>query len=213
MPIISDENKKQIEEIFQKLTGKVIIHFFTQEFECPSCQLTHELFQELTALSNLLELKVHDFQKDPEIVKQFEIDKIPATVLEGSKVYGIRFFGIPSGYEFAALLEDLIDVSKGTTELLKETISQLNTLIRPIHIEVFTTPTCPYCPIMVRMAHKLALMSDRIKADMVASTEFPHLANKYSVLGVPKTIVNDGAVEIDGAMPEPAFVQQMMRAA
>jgi glutaredoxin-like protein len=213
MPIISDESKKQVLEIFQKLTNKVVIHFFTQEFECQSCKLTHELLQELTGLSNPLELRVHDFQKDPEIVKQFEIDKIPAIVLEGQKVYGIRFFGIPSGYEFAALLEDLVDVSKGIAELSLDTVSQLNTLIKHLHIQVFTAPTYPYCPIMVRMAHKLALMSDLIKADMVASTEFPHLANKYSVLGVPKTIVNDGAVEIDGALPEPAFVQQVMRAA
>jgi len=213
MPIISDENKKQIDEIFQKLTNKVFIHFFTQEFECESCHLTHELLQELIALSNLLELKVHDFQKDQEIVKQFEIDKIPAIMLEGSKVYGIRFFGIPSGYEFAALLEDLIDVSRGTTDLSLETIGLLNTLIKRLHIQVFVTPTCPYCTIAVRMAHKLALISDRITADMVASTEFPHLANKYSVLAVPKTIVNDGAVEIDGALSEPAFVEQVMHAA
>ncbi|MDH5186271.1 MAG: thioredoxin family protein [candidate division WOR-3 bacterium] len=213
MPLISDENKKQIQEIFQKLTNKVIIHFFTQEFECESCKAAHELLQELTALSDKLELKVYDFLKDQESAKKFEIDKIPAIVLEGQKVYGIRFFGIPSGYEFAALLEDLVDVSKGITELSLETISQLNTLIKHLHIQVFTTPTCPYCPIMVRMAHKLALMSERIKADMVASIEFPHLASKYSVLGVPKTIVNDGAVEIDGVLPEPAFVQQVMRAA
>ncbi len=213
MPLISDENKKQIQEIFQKLTNKVIIHFFTQEFECESCKLSHELLQELVGLSDKLELKVYDFQKDPESAKKFEIDKIPAIVLEGQKVYGIRFFGIPSGYEFAALLEDLVDVSKGITELSLGTISQLNTLIKRIHIQVFTTPTCPYCPIVVRMAHKLALMNERIKADMVASTEFPHLANKYSVLGVPKTIVNDGLVAIDGALPEQQFVQQVMRAA
>jgi glutaredoxin-like protein len=192
---------------------KFIIHFFTQEFECESCKTTHTLLQELVGLSDKLELKVYDFQKDPDNVKKFEIDKIPAIVLEGQKVYGIRYFGIPSGYEFAALLEDSVDVSRGTTELSLETISLLNTLIKHIHIQVFTTPTCPYCPIVVRLAHKLALMSERIKADMVSSVDFPHLANKYSVLGVPKTIVNDGLVEIDGALPEQAFVQQVMRAA
>jgi glutaredoxin-like protein len=213
MDLISSENKKQIQTIFQNLDNKVVIHFFTQEFECESCQTTHKLLQELSALSNQLELKVYDFQKDQEAVSKFEIDKIPAIVLEGQRIYGIRFFGIPSGYEFAALLEDLIDVSKGMTELSLETISQLNTLIRRIHIQVFTTPTCPYCPGMVRLAHKLALMNERIKADMVSAVEFPHLANKYSVFAVPKTIVNDGLVEIDGALPETAFVQEVMRAA
>ncbi|MEO0092696.1 MAG: thioredoxin family protein [candidate division WOR-3 bacterium] len=232
MAIISEANKKQIQEILKNLVNKVVIHFFTEpdksdlptidsssqdsqreQEECASCHLTLELLQELTNLSDKLELKVYDILKDQAVAKQFEIDKVPAIVLEGERIYGIRFFGIPSGYEFAVLLEDLVDVSRGVTDLALETITQLNTLIRRIHIQVFTTPTCPYCPIMVRMAHKFALMSERIKADMVSSVEFPQLADKYSVLAVPKTIVNDGLVEIDGALPENAFLQEVMRAA
>jgi len=134
-------------------------------------------------------------------------------VLEGQKVYGIRFFGVPAGYEFGALLDDLIDVSRGVTELSLETKTLLNTLIKPIHLRVFVTPTCPYCPRAVRMAHKLALYSDKIKADMVSAVEFPHLAQKYFVMAVPKIVVNDGDVEFEGALPERAFVQQVLRAA
>ena len=158
-------------------------------------------------------LKVYEFKNEQETAQRFGVDKIPAIVLEGQRVYGIRFFGVPAGYEFGAFLEDLIDVSRGTAQLSAETQTLLNTLIKPIHIQVFVTPTCPYCPSAVRMAHKMALYSDKIKADMVSALEFPYLADKYDVYGVPKTVVNDGEVMFEGALPEREFVAHVLRAA
>jgi hypothetical protein len=64
----------------------------------------------------------------------------------------------------------------------------------------------------VRLAHQFAVESDLITADMVEATEFPHLSQRHQVRAVPRTIVNDG-VGIDGALPEPMFVQQVLAAA
>ncbi|MFN4218401.1 MAG: protein disulfide oxidoreductase [Candidatus Bipolaricaulia bacterium] len=213
MPLLTESNKKQVQKILEQLTNPVTIHYFTQEFECEPCQITHELLQEVTALSDKLALTVYEFKDEQEIAKRFGVDKIPAIVLEGQKVYGIRFFGVPAGYEFGAFLEDLVDVSRGMTQLSLESQSLLNTLIKPIHIQVFVTPTCPYCPSAVRMAHKMALYSDKIRADMVSALEFPYLADKYDVYGVPKTVVNDGEVMFEGALPEREFVAHVMKAA
>jgi len=63
----------------------------------------------------------------------------------------------------------------------------------------------------VRLAHQLALESDLITADMVEAIEFPHLANKYDVMGVPRTIIND-ARHIEGAAPEAMVVQELLAA-
>ncbi len=213
MPLLTEQNKQQIQKVLQQLTNPVIVHYFTQEFECEPCQMTHELLKEVTALSDKLALKVYEFKSEQESARRFGVDKIPAIVLEGQRVYGIRFFGVPAGYEFGAFLEDLIDVSRGTTQLSPETQMLLNTLIKPIHIQVFVTPTCPYCPAAVRMAHKMALYSEKIQADMVSALEFPYLADKYDVYGVPKTVVNDGEVLFEGALPEREFVAQVLRAA
>ncbi len=213
MPLLTEQNKQQVQKILQQLAHPVTVHYFTQEFECEPCQITHELLKEVTALSEKLTLKVYEFKNDQEAAQRLGVDKIPAIVLEGKKVYGIRFFGVPAGYEFSAFLEDLIDVSRGTTSLSLESQSLLNTLIKPLHIQVFVTPTCPYCPSAVRMAHKMALYSEKIKADMVSALEFPYLADKYDVYGVPKIVVNDGAVMFEGALPEREFVAQVLRAA
>ncbi|MDW8031618.1 MAG: thioredoxin family protein [Candidatus Bipolaricaulota bacterium] len=213
MPLLTEQNKKQVQKVLEELVHPVTIHYFTQEFECEPCQIAHELLKEVTALSNKLTLKVYEFKNEQEIAQRFGVDKIPAIVLEGQKAYGIRFFGVPAGYEFGAFLEDLVDVSRGVTQLSAETQTLLNTLLKPIHIQVFVTPTCPYCPAAVRMAHKMALYSDKIKADMVSALEFPYLADKYEVYGVPKTVVNDGVVMFEGALPEREFVARVLRAA
>jgi predicted DsbA family dithiol-disulfide isomerase len=63
----------------------------------------------------------------------------------------------------------------------------------------------------VVLAHRLAMASDWIRADMVEATEFPHLANKYQVYGVPRTVINE-TIHIEGAVPEPMLVSRLMTA-
>ncbi len=48
----------------------------------------------------------------------------------------------------------------------------------------------------------MALASDRVRADAIEAMEFPDLANRFAVFGVPKTVVN-GSAAIEGAAPEP----------
>ncbi len=61
------------------------------------------------------------------------------------------------------------------------------------------------------MAHKLASANAHITADVIEITEFPELAQRYQIYGVPKTVIND-KVEFEGALPEEMFVQQALSA-
>jgi predicted DsbA family dithiol-disulfide isomerase len=63
----------------------------------------------------------------------------------------------------------------------------------------------------VRLAQQLAIESDLITADLVEVTEFPHLAQRYQVRAVPRTIVNETGV-IEGAVPEAQFVEAVIAA-
>jgi glutaredoxin-like protein len=143
--------------------------------------------------------------------KEFRVDKIPAIAVIGAKDYGVRFYGIPSGYEFASLVGAIIDVSRGESGLSQRSKDALRNLDQMVRIQVFVTPTCPYCPAAVRLAHRLAIESDMIWADMVETNEFVHLAQKYAVMGVPKAIVNE-RVEVTGAVPEDVLVAQVLAA-
>ena len=60
------------------------------------------------------------------------------------------------------------------------------------------------------LAHKLAIASELITADCVEATEFPHLANKYNVYGVPRTVINED-IQIEGAVPEKVLVAELMK--
>ena len=211
MGLLKKRDKKAVEKQFTKLQDPVKLVYFTQEMECQFCSQTRELLEEVAELSDKLSVEIYDFVNDKEKALHYNIDKIPAVVVEGEKDYGIRYFGIPSGYEFATLLESIIDVSTGESGLSEKTKTLVQTINTPIHIQVFVTPTCPYCPGAVSLAHKLALESDAIRGDMVEAIEFPQLSARYGVMGVPKVVINED-IEFEGALPEEQFVSHLMSA-
>ncbi len=177
---------------------------------CIYCEDTKNLLEEIRDLSEKLELEIYDFDFSREKAEFFNIDKTPAIILENKEDYGIRYYGIPSGYEFGSLLQDIIYVSTLQTDLSMQTKDFIKKINKPIHLQVFVTPTCPYCPRAVLLAHQLALESKWITADMIEATEFPELANKYRVYGVPKTVIND-KIHIEGAVPEPHFLKELSK--
>jgi len=208
---LKENDQKFVREVFNRLTDPVRIVNFTQTLECQYCRETRELLQEIAALSDKLTLEVYNFQNDRALAEQYGIDKIPATMLISGKTphSRIKFFGIPTGYEFTTLLEDIVDVSNGKSDLPDEVITELKKVTWPVHIQVFITPTCPYCPAAVRTAHRFALANENIRADLIESIEFPHLAQKYHVRGVPRAIINEN-LTVDGAVPETHFLQQIL---
>ena len=218
---VKDFTKKKFEA---ELVGPVTIVFFTQEppaiivpgrppaQDCLYCRETRQLLEEILALSDKIELKVYDIEADREKAASFGVDKVPATVIMDGKDHGIRFFGIPAGYEFTSLLEAVVDVSRGRSGLADSTREALAGLTKDVHIQVFVTPTCPYCPMAVRLAHQMALESPRVRADMIEASEFPHLTQKYEVYGVPKTVMNE-TVSLEGGVPEDVFLEHVLQAA
>lgn len=224
MDILTKEIREATQQRFSEaLTEHVKIIHITQEpsrlvlpdylkgQECMFCKETKSLLRDVCSLSQKIELILYDFLADAEKAKQYNIDKIPATIITGNTDKNVRIFGIPSGYEYASFIEAIVDASKGSTNLKPETIEALKDINTPIHIQTFVTPTCPYCTTSVRLGHQFALESSQIVADMVEATEFPHLAQKYHVIGVPRTIINE-SITVEGAVPEETFLEHVLKA-
>jgi len=211
MAFLTEKDQQFVRNLFENLRENVKLIMFTQELECQYCRETRQILEEVAGLSDKIALQVYNFQTDKALVEKYKIDKIPATILEGKKDYGIRYYGIPSGYEFSSLLEDIVDVSKNDSGFSTDAKAMLAKVNKPLHLQVFVTPTCPYCPKAVRMAHKAAIENDNITADMVEATEFPHLTMRYNVQGVPRTIIGNDQ-HIEGAVPEMAFVEKVVEA-
>ncbi|MCW4018360.1 MAG: thioredoxin family protein [Candidatus Bathyarchaeota archaeon] len=213
MSLLPDDKKELLKQEFQtKLVDPVKLVMFTQEVECSFCSDTRTLTQEMAELSDKITTEVYDFQKDADKAKELGIDKIPAIAVIGKKEYGVRIYGIPYGYELKTLVDAVTNVSRGKTDLTDKTKEILKDIKTPVHIQVFTTLTCPHCPAAAAIAHKLAIENDNIRADAVDGQEFPMLAQKYAVIGVPKIVLNE-KVEFMGAFNEDLFAEHAVLAA
>lgn len=210
MAFIKERDRKTIQSEFQALDRRVSLVLFTEELNCQYCRETRQLLEEIASLSDKLKLEIYNIHTDKNKAAEFGIVRTPATVVMNGKDYGIRYYGIPAGYEFGSLIEDIIDVSKGDSGLSSETKAALAQVAEPVHFQVFVTPTCPYCPQAVRLAHKMAIENELIRADMVEANEFPELSQKYQVMGVPRTIINEDHY-FEGAVPEKLFVSALLQ--
>jgi glutaredoxin-like protein len=140
MAMLKDSDKDAIRQQFRKLTGEVKLINFTQELECQYCRETNQIVKEVAELSDKITAETYNFVNDKEVGGKFNIDKIPATVVMGEEDRGIRFYGIPSGYEFSSLLESIRMVSAGESGLGKTSKEILGQLKKPLHLQVFVTP-------------------------------------------------------------------------
>jgi glutaredoxin-like protein len=211
MAFLNDKEKIAIKKRFEKLDKTVTLINFTQEFACQFCRETHQVAQEVAELSDKITLDVHDFQHDIDIAQKYNIDKIPAIVVLSDKDVGIRFYGIPSGYEFTSLLDAIEMVSTGITHLSHDVINKVLEINRDVHLQIFVTPTCPYCPGAVRTGHAMAFLNEHIKADVIELIEFPHLAQKYNVIGVPRVVINENDF-FEGALPDRIYLAKIFKA-
>ena len=217
MALISPQDAEHLRNEFEtQLVNPVKLIMFTQTVECQFCAETRQIAEEIAELSENITLNVYNFVTDKAMADLYEIDKIPAIAVlrteDGQdRDYGVRFYGIPSGYEFTSIIEGIVDVSKGESGLQPKTKDALAALTQPVHFQVFVTPTCPYCAQSVRLAHKFAIESDLVRGDMVEAIEFPHLSNKYGVYGVPRTVINE-TIHQEGAVPEPMILAKMLEA-
>ena len=145
MGLVSDADQSEIKRIFEALKDDVRLEFFTQHEspiilpgrDCATCKDTRQLIEEVVALSEKLHLTVHEVDLDDEGTRKQNVQRVPALIMAADGVNGqLRYFGLPSGYEFSVLLGSLVDVSKAVPELSPATLDLLNGLDKDLHIHV-----------------------------------------------------------------------------
>jgi alkyl hydroperoxide reductase subunit AhpF len=149
MPLLDERVQKQVRSALSGVKHPVKLLMFTQgdggALECDYCSETRNLVEEVGGLSDKIEVEIRDFQRDAELAARYGVDKIPAIVMlgggENPKDHGIRFYGIPSGYEFSSFIEGLRTIGTGESGLSAHTLETIAGITRPVHIQVFVTPT------------------------------------------------------------------------
>lgn len=215
MPLIREEDKKFLMQEFEKhLKNDVDLVIFTSEnSDCKYCKETVELAEEVSEINKKIHLLKYDFDKDKEAVNAYDVEKFPATIVaeHGKKDGRIKYYGIPSGYEFGSLIEDLKNVSSNEVEVSSKAMEVVSKIDKPIKIKVYVTPTCPYCPRAVGTAHKFAILNKNITGEMVESLEFEQEAEEVGVSSVPHIVIN-GEVQFVGAYPDDQFAEYVLEA-
>jgi len=217
MPVEYDDTLvNELRRVFAGLRNPVQLKFFTDPgSECMYCEDIEEIL-DLLEKTSAGKVKVHHYTSRDEPARKYGIDLYPALLIHGVDEWNIRYFGVPAGHEFGALVEDIIDASTGEPEVSPSIAAALRKyVLRPTRIMVFVTPTCPYCPLAVRTAHRFAMINKLIYGDMIEALEFSELADRYGVYAVPKIVIKvDGEdkVEFEGAAPDPYFAAKIFEA-
>jgi alkyl hydroperoxide reductase subunit AhpF len=142
MPLLTDEVTAELSEAFAGLVNPVRLVVFSQALAEPVSEEVRRLVEELAALDERLVAESRNFVLDLERASELGIERIPAiAVLGEDKDYGVRLYGLPTGYEFGSLIESILDVSRGASSLSEETRAGLAALDKDVRLRVFSTPT------------------------------------------------------------------------
>jgi len=213
--VLDNQITKQINEVFAGMKEPVQVLYFGSRDNCEYCAGTKQLLEEVAATNDKIELSVYDIQENQDVARKFNVTNAPGIVIaakEGSEVtdFGIQYSGIPSGHELSTLINDILIVSKRDSGLNEKTREFLKNLEKPLLLQVFVTPSCPHCPRAVLLANQMAMENPlMIRAEGVEATEFPELASRFNVRGVPQTVINSGAGTVVGAVPEQNLLDQI----
>ncbi len=216
--LLNEQVVSQISQTFEQMKEPVQILFFGSQDNCEYCTDTRQLLEEVASIDEKVSLNFYDIKENADMAAKFNVERVPAIVIaakDGDQVtdFGIQYSGIPAGHEFGTLINDIVLVSGRDSGLSAEAREYLKNLDKPLHLQVFVTPTCPHCPRAVLLAHQMAMENPAmIRAEGVEATEFPELANQFNVRGVPQTVINAGMGTVVGAMPEKNLLAEIMRA-
>ena len=141
MAFLNARDEQAVRERFAEMGGPVKLVVFSQSLAAADlCRENEQLVREVADLSDKLSVETLNLAIDRERAEAYGVDQVPAIVVEGARDYGIRFYGVPSGYEFGNLIDSIIVASTGEPDLSEDTKASLSALAGDVDIKVFSTP-------------------------------------------------------------------------
>ncbi len=128
---------------------------------------------------------------------------------------GIRFIGMPTGYQFATILNAMLDVSRDRVLVEPRTYLWCQRLAAPVTLCVLVTPTCPHSPRMATLAERFARANPRrIHTDIIDVSTFPQYAERFGVREVPCLLAaspmdSGPALTVLGTVSERMLLEQL----
>jgi alkyl hydroperoxide reductase subunit AhpF len=141
MGLLSDGDRRRVQQSLAEMVDPVRLLFFTQAINCDSCLPTRQILDELASLNEKLTVVEHNALIDREAAAASGVTSVPAIVVSSESASRITFYGAPSGYEFMSLIDAILVTSKGESGLKEESRALLKAVDKAVRIQVFVTPT------------------------------------------------------------------------
>ena len=212
MTMFNEKVLRETKEVLKEMKDPVTLTFFSRETDCGHCSQVDAFAEELVSIDDRLKLEKKVLGQDGELAAKLGIHDAPALVLAHphDDRAPVRYYGLPGGYEFGALLRVLVLFSAGTPDERIES-SSLDALKKDINIKTFVLTTCPSCPVMAYLTAALAYVSPRVTTEIVEANTFTDLAARFSVSTVPKIVIND-SVEVPGVLSPAELITKILEA-
>jgi alkyl hydroperoxide reductase subunit AhpF len=143
MALLSDADRVTLTQHLAPITKKVDLLLFTQTFGATESGLiARQVLDEVASLHEKISVVEKNFVLDTEDKTKYGVDKAPAlVVLADGQDTRMRMFGANTGYEFVPLVEAVLMAGTGNVELMPSSLEAIAAVDKPMHIQVFSTPT------------------------------------------------------------------------
>lgn len=207
--LFSNEVSTQIKDILNDMKNPITMVLFT-DGDCETCKETNQLLEETASLSDKITLVTKELADAGDELVLYDIKRAPSFVfLDSDNNYrGVKFSGIPAGHEINSFISAILEMSGVEFKFSDDVIKRIKAIDKPTDIKVFITLSCPHCPGAVQTAHRIAMLNNLVKAEMIEAQTFSELSNQYNVSGVPKIIINE-TLELVGNQPIEAFLDKL----
>lgn len=205
--LIPEETRSVLRDTFKHMHDKVLVEVYTGEQKTQFTEATVELVKAIAELTDKVEAKFYTVNS--EQAKQRGITRSPALVIAPDR-FKIRYIGAPVGEEGRTLIMMLLLASTRGTLLSDEALKRLFELKEPRHIQIFVSPTCPYCPQQALNAVSAAIaLPGLITAEIIEMYENRDYMEKYHIVTVPFTVINDVPIGTGVRTPE-VFIEEVI---
>jgi glutaredoxin-like protein len=218
MAILGQAEIEELKKFFSEIQKKVSFDVYLDKENNPeTSDIIVKLFEQIKEnFGDKFDFSVKEGDILGELGLNVEELGAKGPVIVPTDKRNIVFLGIPSGHEFPVLLEDIHNLSSNHSHLPQDLQEKIKKIDKKLEVLVFITPTCPYCPSMTALAHNMAFLNDNIKGIMVEALEFNDFANKFNVMGVPRTIIRDAEtkkvlVDQEGMVPPQLIIENLLK--
>jgi len=211
-PLIDERSREALTEKFRReLQNEVSLFVFTGPDNKEYCDFTVQLCEELNGLDSRIKPTV--YQNSDGKMTELGITRTPTVLVGWDQGYKVKYTGAPAGQEAGGFIEAISLISRRDSGLQEDSRAKLQNIDRDVSIQVYVTPTCPYCPRAVLLAHQIAIESKgRVESECVEASENMDLARRFNVSSVPQQVINGDMSSISiGVQPEAKFVDDVLR--